>query len=282
MRRFSLQSARPAERGLRRGGGAAAAGGDAGPSGPWPRGRRRPAGSCSSTAASPRWAKRSTAPPASPRSSSLPDAAGPLAAPLKLALEPLETLGSPPGHHGHLQPAHPAHRLRQRPSLSAATGFHYETMGPLVSGVSGLNDNFSRYALGPVAATGCWPTRSARPPASPRWSTACSPPSTPTAMPSTTSRSARGANRNPHYDPPTLRNDPRGVAAGGLRPAVHRLHPAGRAGRPPPPDPRCSCSARTSSRGCSGLRPAAAAPGHRRPAAAGPAHGERPQRWSSG
>jgi hypothetical protein len=78
----------------------------------------------------------------------IPDAPGALSAPFKVGLEPLEMLG-----------------LRQDTTVVSSlriprtgtgngrrygsNGFHYETMGPLVSGVSAFNDNFSRYALGP-------------------------------------------------------------------------------------------------------------------------------------
>ncbi|HEY0707262.1 MAG TPA: DUF1552 domain-containing protein [Polyangia bacterium] len=78
----------------------------------------------------------------------IPDAPGPLNAAFKIGLEPLEMLG-----------------LRQDTTVISslriprtgmgngrrygASGFHYETMGPIVSGVSAYNDNFSRYALGP-------------------------------------------------------------------------------------------------------------------------------------
>lgn len=78
----------------------------------------------------------------------LPDAAGPLATAFKVGLEPLETAG--------LRPDTTVISSMRIPRTGSgngrrfgSNGFHYETMGPLVSGVSALNDNFSRYALGP-------------------------------------------------------------------------------------------------------------------------------------
>ena len=78
----------------------------------------------------------------------LPDAAGPLHAPFKVGLEPLETAGPAPDTtviSGMRIPRTGSGNGRR----FGSSGFHYETMGPLVSGVSALNDNFSRYALGP-------------------------------------------------------------------------------------------------------------------------------------
>jgi hypothetical protein len=78
----------------------------------------------------------------------LPDAPGALTAALKLGLEPLEMLGLKGDTtvvSGMRIPRTGAGNGRR----FGSNGFHYETMGPLVSGVSMLNDNFSRYALGP-------------------------------------------------------------------------------------------------------------------------------------
>ena len=78
----------------------------------------------------------------------LPDAPGALNAALKVGLEPLEMLGLK-------QDTTVISSLRIPRTGSGngrrfgANGFHYETMGPLVSGVSDLTDNFSGYALGP-------------------------------------------------------------------------------------------------------------------------------------
>jgi hypothetical protein len=78
----------------------------------------------------------------------LPDAAGPLDAPFKLGLEPLEKAG--------LRPSTTVISSMRIPRTGSGNGrrygsggFHYETMGPIVSGTSDLTNKFSRYALGP-------------------------------------------------------------------------------------------------------------------------------------
>jgi hypothetical protein len=78
----------------------------------------------------------------------LPDAPGPLTAPFKIGLEPLETAG--------LRPETSVITNMRIPRTGSGNGrrygsggFHYETMGPLVSGVSELTNKFSRYAMGP-------------------------------------------------------------------------------------------------------------------------------------
>src|SRR5687768_9512398 len=75
----------------------------------------------------------------------LPDEAGPLTAPFKIGLEPLETAG--------LRPDTTVISSMRIPRTGSGNGrrygsggFHYETMGPLVSGVSELTNKFSRYA----------------------------------------------------------------------------------------------------------------------------------------
>ncbi len=83
-----------------------------------------------------------------PKQFVIPDAPGPMAAALKVGLEPLEMLGLK-------NDATVVSNLRIPRTGSnngrryGTAGFHYETMGPIVSGVSAFNDNFSRYALGP-------------------------------------------------------------------------------------------------------------------------------------
>src|SRR5689334_1416900 len=78
----------------------------------------------------------------------IPDAPGPMNAAFKVGLEPLEMLG-----------------LKQDTTVVSSlsiprtgsgngrrfgsSGFHYETMGPIVSGVSAMNNQFARFALGP-------------------------------------------------------------------------------------------------------------------------------------
>jgi hypothetical protein len=135
----------------------------------------------------------------------LPDAPGPLNAALKVGLEPLEKLGLK-------QDTAVISDLRIPRTGSGngrrfgSNGFHYETMGPLVSGVSDPTDNFSRYALGPSCD----------------WLLADKI-GTATRFPSLVYCVQAGAHsgytmdtvsfrpraqRDPQYDPPTLRNDP--------------------------------------------------------------------------
>jgi hypothetical protein len=80
----------------------------------------------------------------------IPDAPGALDAAFKVALEPLEMLGLKQD-----TTVISSLRIPRTGSGNArrygSSGFHYETMGPIVSGVSALNDNFSRQALGPSA-----------------------------------------------------------------------------------------------------------------------------------
>lgn len=78
----------------------------------------------------------------------LPDAAGPLSAAFKLGLEPLEAAG--------LRPQTTVISNMRIPRTGSGNGrrygsggFHYETMGPIVSGTSDLTNKFSRYSLGP-------------------------------------------------------------------------------------------------------------------------------------
>jgi hypothetical protein len=80
----------------------------------------------------------------------LPDGPGPLAAALKTALEPLDMLGLKQD-----TTVISSMRIPRTGSGNGrrfgSSGFHYETMGPLVSGMSHVNDNYSRMALGPSA-----------------------------------------------------------------------------------------------------------------------------------
>ena len=78
----------------------------------------------------------------------IPDAAGPLTAAFKTGLAPLELLGLKPDTTVISSLRIPRTGARNGRRFGS-NGFHYETMGPLVSGVSALNDTFSRYALGP-------------------------------------------------------------------------------------------------------------------------------------
>ncbi len=78
----------------------------------------------------------------------IPDAAGPFSAPFKVGLEPLEAQGLKAD-----TTVISALRIPRTGSGNGrrygSTGFHYETMGPIVSGVSELDDAYSRYAYGP-------------------------------------------------------------------------------------------------------------------------------------
>jgi hypothetical protein len=78
----------------------------------------------------------------------IPDTAGPLNAAFKVALEPLE-------QHG-LRPDTTVISSLRIPRTGSgngrrygATGFHYETMGPIVSGVSDLTGQYDSDAMGP-------------------------------------------------------------------------------------------------------------------------------------
>jgi hypothetical protein len=77
-----------------------------------------------------------------------PDAAGPFSAPFKIGLEPLEKAGLKPD-----TTVISSLRIPRTGSGNGrrygSSGFHYETMGPIVSGVSDPNDAYSGQALGP-------------------------------------------------------------------------------------------------------------------------------------
>src|SRR4051812_24235692 len=78
----------------------------------------------------------------------IPDAPGALTAALKVGLEPLEMLGLK-GDTTVISSLRIPRTGSANGRRFGSSGFHYETMGPIVSGVSVLNDNFSRQALGP-------------------------------------------------------------------------------------------------------------------------------------
>src|SRR5437773_7843207 len=78
----------------------------------------------------------------------IPDAAGPFSAPFKTGLEPLEMLGLKQDTaviSGMRIPKTGSGNGRR----FGNTGFHYETMGPLVSGMSTSDNAFSGYPRGP-------------------------------------------------------------------------------------------------------------------------------------
>jgi hypothetical protein len=137
----------------------------------------------------------------------LPDAPGALNGPFKLALEPLETAG--------LRPDTTVVSSMRIPRTGAnngrrfgSSGFHYETMGPLVSGVSVINKTFPSFALGPscdwllaekIGMASRFPSlvycvQSAE--------------HTNGYSMDRISYKPRTNIRNPMWDPPTLRNDP--------------------------------------------------------------------------
>lgn len=136
----------------------------------------------------------------------LPDAPGAMSAPFKVALEPLEMAGLRPDTtvvSGMRIPRAGANNGRR----FGSNGFHYETMGPLVSGVSALSNTFSRYALGPSCD---WLLAD-------KIGMATRFPSLVYCVQSAEHTSGYAvdhisfrprANRNPMWDPPTLRNDP--------------------------------------------------------------------------
>ncbi len=136
----------------------------------------------------------------------LPDAPGPLSVPFKLGLEPLETLG--------LRPDSTVISNMRIPRTGSGNGrrygsggFHYETMGPLVSGTSELTNKFSRYAMGPSCD---WLLAQ-------QIGAATRLPSLVYMVQSAAfsgytldyiSYKPRTGKYNPEYEPPTLRNDP--------------------------------------------------------------------------
>lgn len=79
-----------------------------------------------------------------------PDAPGPFAQPMKLGMEAIQTLGltSDTTVISSMRIPRSGSGNGRRQGTS---GFHYETMGPLVSGVSITNGDFSRYSYGPSA-----------------------------------------------------------------------------------------------------------------------------------
>jgi hypothetical protein len=164
----------------------------------------------------------------------IPDAAGPFSAPFKVGLEPLETAGlkADTAVISSLRIPRTGSGNGRR---YGSTGFHYETMGPIVSGVSDPSDEFSRFALGPscdwlvadkIGAATRFPSlvymvQSAEH----------------TAGYTMDYVSFRPRPNPGRYDPPTLRNDP--IVS--PRVAFDRLFtgftPPTEGAPPPPPDP---------------------------------------------
>ena len=165
----------------------------------------------------------------------IPDAPGPLDVPFKVGLEPLEMLGLRPDTTVISSLRIPRTGTGNGRRYGSA-GFHYETMGPIVSGVSDPADEFSRYALGPSCD---WLLAE-------KMGMATRFPSLVYLVQSAEHTSGYTIdyisfrprpNRNNRYDPPTVRNDP--VVS--PRVAFDRLFtgftPPMSGVAPPPPDP---------------------------------------------
>ena len=165
----------------------------------------------------------------------LPDAAGPLNVAFKLGLEPLETAG--------LRQDTTVISSMRIPTTGSGNGrrfgsggFHYETMGPIVSGTSDLNNLFSRMALGPSCDWLLAKEIGAQ-----------------TRLPSLVymvqsaahsdytldyiSYKPRTGQYNPQYDPPTVRNDPIISPRAAFDQLFNGFVPPTMLGPPPPPDP---------------------------------------------
>jgi hypothetical protein len=164
----------------------------------------------------------------------LPDAPGALNAALKVGLEPLEMLGLKADTSvisGLRIPRTGSGNGRR----FGSNGFHYETMGPLVSGVSDLTDNFSRYALGPscdwlladkIGMATRFPSL-----------VYCVQAAEHSGYTLDTISFRPRPNRNVQYDPPTLRNDPIVSPRVGFDQLFTGFVPPTAGQPPPPPDP---------------------------------------------
>lgn len=165
----------------------------------------------------------------------LPDAAGPLSVPFKLGLEPLETNG--------LRPDTTVISSMRIPRTGSGNGrrygsggFHYETMGPLVSGTSDLTNKFSRYSMGPSCD---WLLAQ-------QIGVATRLPSLVYMVQSAAfsgytldyiSYKPRTGKYNPEYEPPTLRNDPIVSPRAAFDQLFTGFTPPTTGGEPPPVDP---------------------------------------------
>jgi hypothetical protein len=165
----------------------------------------------------------------------IPDAPGPMNAPFKVGLAPLEMAGLKQDTaviSGMRIPRTGSGNGRRY----GGNGFHYETMGPLVSGVSETTTTFSRYAMGPS----CDWLLAQKIGAATRF------PSLVYLVQSAQHTTGYTLDyisfqprvvKDPRYDPPTLRNDP--VVS--PRVAFDRLfmgfQPPTGGGPPPPVDP---------------------------------------------
>ena len=155
----------------------------------------------------------------------LPDAAGPLARALQGRARAARDAGPSAGHDRHLVAAHPPHRLGQRAPLRRH-GLSLRDHGPPRVGRLRPRRHVLRRRAGPLLRLAAGRQDWRRHPLPLAGLHGAVGRAHARLQPWTTSRSGRGRARSRAGTPPTRRERPGGVAAGGLRPAVLRVHPA--------------------------------------------------------